>query len=137
MNEKPVETIAHLWDRIEHDLGFNEHNMRRDRPYNGQPHTDTGQRGATELKGVTFRDLRDCYIRAFMLAAHHISPARYEEAKKGENAVLCENDLYGWDLNSLDPMAVFQNFSCEVERIMGIFPNVPKLEYRSSGDVQK
>lgn len=42
--------------------------------------------------------------------------------------MLCENDLYGWDWNQLDPMAVFQNFSCEVERIMGIFPNVPALK---------
>ena len=57
---------------------------------------------------------------------------KYEEAKKGENAVLCEQDLYGWDLNEIDPIAVFQNFSCEIERLMGIFPNVPKLDYSSS-----
>lgn len=135
MNDaKPVETFAHLWDRIEHDLGFNEHNMRRDRPYNGQPHTDTGQRGATELKGITFRDLRDCYIRAWFLASGDINPVQYNEAKKGENAVLCENDLYGWSLDKLDPIAVFQNFSCEIERLMGIYPNVPKLEVRPDGD---
>ena len=120
--------LQSLWGQIEDDLGFNDHNMRRDRPYNGQPHTDTGQRGATEVRGVTFRDLRDCFIRAIFLSAHHIKPAQYEEACKGENAVLCENDLYGWDWNQLDPMAVFQNFSCEVERIMGIFPNVPALK---------
>lgn len=120
-----------MWDQVEHDLGFHDHNMRRDRPYNGQRHTDTGERGATEINGVTFRDLRDCYIRAFMLASAHISQARYDEALKGENAALCENDLYGWDLNKLDPMAVFQNLSCEIERLMGIFPNVPKLEKAS------
>ena len=117
-----------LWGQIEHDLGFYEHSMRRDRPYNGHLHTDTGARGATEVKGLTFRDLRDCYIRAFFLAAHHVKPAHYEEALKGENAALCENDLYGWDLNALDPVAVFQNFSCEVERLMGIYPNVPPLK---------
>lgn len=117
-----------LFTQIEHDLGFNDRNMKRNRPYNGQPHTDTGQRGATEVKGVTFRDLRDCYIRAFMLASHHISPARYNEALKGENAALRENDLYGWDLDSIDPIAVFQNFSCEIEKLMGIYPNVPGLK---------
>lgn len=126
--------LQSLWGQIEDELGFNDHNMRRDRPYNGQPHTDTGERGKTEIKGITFRDLRDCFIRAILLStgAETISGKDmrplYEEACKGEDAVLCENDLYGWDLNQLDPMAVFQNFSCEVERIMGIFPNVPALK---------
>lgn len=122
--------LDRLHDTIAHELGWHDHNMRRDRPYNGQPHTDTGQRGATEVKGVTFRDLRDCYIRAWMLASHHINPAKYHEAQKGENAVLCEQDLFGWDLNQCDPIAVFQNFSCEVERLMGIYPNVPKLTFK-------
>lgn len=120
--------LQSLWGQIEDDLGYNDHNMRRDRPYSGQPHTDTGQRGATEIRGVTFRDLRDCFIRAVFLSAHHVKPAQYEEACKGENAVLCENDLYGWDLNQLDPIAVAQNLSCEVERAMGIYPNVPGLK---------
>lgn len=120
--------FAHVWDQIEHDLGFNEHNMRRDRPYNGQPHTSTGTRGATEIRGVTFRDLRDCFIRAVLLSSHGISPAGlYDEATKGEAAALCENDLHGWDLNQLDPMAVAQNLACEVEKVMGIYPNVPAL----------
>lgn len=109
------------------DLGYNDHNMERSRPYTGQPHTDTGERGRTEVKGVTFRDLRDCMVRAFFLAAADIDYARYEEALKGERAALCENDLYTLDLNKLDPVAVIQNFGCEVERIMGIFPNVPEL----------
>ena len=116
-----------LWDQIEQELGYCDHNMRRDRPYNGQPHTDTGERGRTELKGITFRDLRDCYIRAWFLASHPLHPHMYEEATKGEAAVLCENDLYGLDLNKCDPLAVFQNFSCEVEKLMGIYPNLPRL----------
>lgn len=126
--------LQSLWGQIEDELGFNEHNMRRDRPYNGRPHTYTGERGKTEIKGITFRDLRDCFIRAILLStgAETISGKDmrplYEEACKGEDAVLCENDLYGWDWNQLDPMAVFQNFSCEVERMTGIFPNVPGLK---------
>jgi hypothetical protein len=126
-----------LWDQIEHDLGFNDHNMRRDRPYSGQPHTGTGERGATEIKGITFRDLRDCFIRAVLLSTGgEFYPdekqkarmkALYDEANKGEGAALCENDLYGFDLDRLDPMAICQNLSCEVERLMGIYPNVPKL----------
>ena len=126
-----------LWDQIGHDLGWHDHSMRRDRPYNGQSHTDTGIRGAMELKGVTFRDLRDCYIRAWILAHDHYKDGTIEtlqpnaalrdEAYKGEGAALCESDVYSVT-GSLDPMAVFLNFSCEVERIMGIYPNVPKLE---------
>ena len=121
-------SFAQVWDQIEHDLGFNEHNMRRDRPYNGQPHTDTGVRGMTEIRGVTFRDMRDCFIRAVLLSSHGISPAGlYDEATKGEAAAIYENDLYGWDLSKLDPMAVAQNLACEIEKIMGIYPNVPAL----------
>ena len=122
-----------LWDQIEHDLGFNDHNMRRDRPYNGQPHTITGERGSAEIKGITFRDLRDCFIRAVLLStgAEVIGGkdmrSLYEEACKGEGAVLCENDLYGFDLDRLDPMAIAQNLGLEVEKIMGIYPNVPPL----------
>ena len=120
--------FAQVWDQIEHDIGFNEHNMRRDRPYNGQPQTITGARGATEIRGITFRDLRDCFVRAVLLSSHGISPAGlYDEATKGEAAAICENDLYGWDLNKLDPMAVAQNLACEIEKLMGIYPNVPAL----------
>ncbi len=116
-----------LWNQIENDLGFNNVDMRRDRPYTGQPQTDTGERGKTEVRGVTFRDLRDCWIRAFLLCSDH-NEEKYEEAKQGEFAHLCENDLYGWDLNELDPMAVFQNFSCEIERLMGIYPNIKTIK---------
>lgn len=63
------------WDQIETDLGFNDCNMRRDRPYNGQVHTDTGIRGATKIEGITFRDLHDAFIRAVCLASHHLNPA--------------------------------------------------------------
>lgn len=122
-------SIERLWDQVGHDLGWHDHNMRRDRPYNGQPHTDTGIRGATEVKGVTFRDLRDCYIRAWCLsmgAEHQDNMPYYNEASKGENAALCENDVYALK-GGADRMAVFQNFACEVEKLMGIYPNVPKL----------
>lgn len=119
-------SIERLWDQIEHDLGYHDHNMRRDRPYNGQPHTDTGGRGRTEIRGITFRDLRDCYIRAICLSNGIDFPAQYAEAMKGEHAALCENDIYEV-IKGTDPMAVYQNLSCEIERLMGIYPNVPPL----------
>ena len=124
-----TQSFERVWDQISHDLGFDEHNMQRSRPYNGQPQTVTGQRGATEVMGVTFRDLRDCYIRARCLAmgancAENMP--RYNEALKGENAALCENDVYALK-GDVDEMAVLQCFCCEVEKLMGIYPNVHKL----------
>lgn len=131
-----------LLDQIGHDLGWRDHNMRRDRPYNGQPHTDTGIRGATEISGITFRDLRDCFIRAILLSTggeywpekdkKDRMKALYDEASKGENAVLCEDDIFGFDLDRLDPIAVCQNLTCEVERLMGIYPNVPELKAKDT-----
>jgi hypothetical protein len=130
-----------LFDQVAHDLGWHDHNMSRDRPYSGQPHTDTGIRGATEIRGITFRDLRDCYIRAVLLSTggrfyetddpklKARMAALYKEADKGEAAALCENDVYGFSTDQLDPIAICQNLCCEVEKIMGIFPNVPGLSF--------
>ena len=103
------------------------HNMQRDRPYGGQMHTDHGERGKTEVKGITFRDLRDCFIRACFLCAYDQHQAGYEQANMGVDGVLCENDLFDLDFNKMDPVAIAQNLSCEIERIMGIYPNIPKL----------
>lgn len=128
--------LDRLFDKIGHDLGWHDHNMRRERPYDGQPHTFSGVRGATEIRGITFRDLRDCFVRAVLLStgAEVIDGVdmrpRYGEACKGDGAALCENDLYGFNLDKLDPMAIAQNLSCEIEKVMGIFPNVPELRER-------
>jgi len=58
---------------------------------------------------------------------------RDEEAGKGEAAALCENDLYGFNLDKLDPMAIAQNLAVEVEKAMGIYPNVPGLTFNDIG----
>jgi hypothetical protein len=136
-SDKPISgDINRLMDTVFHDLGYNDDSMRRDRPYNGQPHTDTGERGKTEIKGITFRDLRDCFIRAVFLStgAEGFPAARtlYDEANKGEDGMISANDLYGWDLDKLDPLAISQNLACEVEKIMGIYPNVPELRDTSA-----
>jgi hypothetical protein len=129
LSDAAANDFARMWDQIEDDLGFNDARMLRARPYDGQPHTDTGIRGRTEIKGITFRDLRDCFIRAVCLSnggAHDDNMPFYREAEKGEHAALCENDLY--KLKGIaDPMAICQNLCCEIERLMGIFPNVPPL----------
>lgn len=110
------------------DLGHNDDNHKREREYTGQPHTCLGSRGATEIKGITFRDLRDAYIRAVFLSAGHQKPHLYAEADKGEYALICENDLYNLDWNDLDPLAIQQNLSCEIEKLMGIYPNIKETQ---------
>src|SRR3990167_2801417 len=84
-----------------------------DRPYDGQPHTTTGERGKTEIKNVTFRDIRDCFIRG----AFYSSGLKPEDYPKS---------IYDLDWNVIDPIAVWQNMSCEIEKKMGIYPNLPK-----------
>lgn len=117
-----------LQNFIDEATGANIKNLKRDRPYDGQMHTDSGERGKQLVSGVTMRDLRDCLLRSFFLCSGHISHERYEEACKGEEAQLSTGDLYGWNLDDIDPVALMQNFTCEVERVMGIFPNVPNIK---------
>ncbi len=98
--------------------------MSRKRLYNGQAHTDQGKRGKTLVVGLTMRDIGDCFIRGVLLASAHIVPSLYSEACKGEKAMLDGNDLYGFNLDKISPMAAQQNMSCEIEKMMGIFPNI-------------
>lgn len=85
--------------------------LDRERPYNGQRWTTEGIRGKTEIKGITYRDLRDCFIRA----CYDSDPSRkYPKS------------IYDLDWDNIDIIAVCQNMCCWVERYMGIFPNLPK-----------
>ncbi|MFL1440421.1 hypothetical protein [Nocardiopsis protaetiae] len=87
----------------------------RERPYDGQPHTDEGERGKTLVEGLTMRDVFDCYIRACYDASGL-------EPKDWPGSV----DDLPWE--QIDPIAVGQSLTCWIERYMGIFPNVPKLK---------
>jgi hypothetical protein len=118
--------MTDIKDIIDEVTGANFGDMFRARPYDGQPHTDLGKRGKTEIEGITFRDLRDCFIRAIALSA---GPGPlYQEGCKGERANISENDIYKINLNELDPIAIQQNLTCEVEKLMGIYPNMPELK---------
>jgi hypothetical protein len=100
--------------------------MSRSRPYDGQPHTDSGVRGRQLVEGLTMRDVRDCFVRAVCLCAYDQHPALYVEAEKGERAKLNKDTLYEIDFAKLDPGAIAQALTCEIERVMGIYPNLPK-----------
>ena len=113
-----------LADIIDEATGSHRGDMFRARPYDGQAHTDHGDRGKQEVCGITMRDVRDCFVRAIALASG--PGALYDEAQKGERANICENDLYAVDWGQMDIIAVQQALTCEIERIMGIYPNLPK-----------
>ena len=113
MTDEFLDTLADVIEKFA-PSGLLE-TLDRQRPYNGQPWTDLGGRGKTEIKGITFRDLHDCFIRACYDSAP-IEPKDYPKS------------IFGLDWNKIDPMAVQQNMSCWVERYMGIFPNLPKLK---------
>lgn len=87
--------------------------FRRSRPYKGQPHTFDGERGKTEVKKLTFRDLKDCLIRAFYDSSG-LPPHEYPK------------DVYQLPLEAMDPIAICQNLCVEVEKVMGIYPNIPE-----------
>jgi len=84
--------------------------LDRNRPYDGQPWTDDGERGKQEVYGITMRDIKDCFIKA----CYDCNPN--EETPKS---------IYDLDWENIDIIAVQQNLSCWIERYMGIFPNLP------------
>lgn len=84
------------------------------RPYDGQPHTDHGERGKTEVNGITFRDLRDAFIRACFESS-------------GLAIEQWPGSVYDLPWGEMDILAVAQNLACNVEKAMGIYPNVPRL----------
>jgi hypothetical protein len=85
---------------------------KRDRPYNGSWWTDDGERGQTEVSGLTIRDIRDCLILAFFDSC----PPEYKKV----------NDVEKLPLQEMSPEAISQNLSCWIERYMGIFPNITR-----------
>jgi hypothetical protein len=95
--------------------GASAFSLERDRPYDGQPHTDCGVRGKTLVTGLTMRDVSDCIVRGFLAAAG--IPERGNP---------CHDDIYQIDLAKIDPGAVISCSMCEVEKMVGISPNLPK-----------
>lgn len=87
------------------------------RPFDGQPQTDQGERGKTEVR-LRFRDVADCFVLGWLHAAGRSSLA--------ESGTASYNDVYEHH-EEIDPLAVMQNMLCEMEKRMGIYPNVPRL----------
>lgn len=83
-----------------------------------QPHTFGGERGDTPLamiggegRELTYRDAYQAVLIGLNRAA-----GRPDDANP-----------YGWDLDTIDPVAAAQNAAVYLEQMAGIYPNVPKL----------
>ena len=123
---KEIRSMAHLLD-----IAGSDHNMERNRDFTGQPHTLTGFRGTQMINNISLRDLRDCYLRAYIKAHptqkfpnnEKIEPnyTLSVECNKGPLAAICENDLIGLK-GTAQPMAVLTMLSIEIEKLMGTYP---------------
>jgi len=109
-------------------LELNNQTTDSDRPFTGQLHTDQGERGKTEVKGIRFRDLADCVVKAFIDSAGFTLENCDEMHQRANDGTLNYNDLYELDLSRMDPIALIQNITIRVEKAMGIFPNLPKAK---------
>lgn len=112
-----------MQDAFDECDGSTAYNNDRDRPYDGQSHTDNGIRGAIKVEGLTFRDITDCFVKGFLLSNGTAQPDLYDRVI---NDSWLHSDLYKLDFGNIDPGAACQNMSCEIEKMMGKFPNIPK-----------
>lgn len=161
-NENEFPVLDPESENFKEDLKFNlwstqsnsDYRNDRERPYNGQPWTDDGIRGQTEVKGLTLRDIKDCFIKALLQCGASDEylekdfmkcwdftgcdengtppkPTQYlldNQDKYVSTKVDTGNwrpqDVFKLELNKIDPLAVAQNLTCEIEKMMGIFPNI-------------
>ena len=119
--------LYNLGNAIRETQGSTAVSMDRNRPYDGQLHTNTGDRGRQEVHGVTMRDVVDCLIRAMVHCMNPDSEAGKDLLRKLEAESLIWDNIFEADLSQMDPIAISQNLTCEIEKAMGIFPNVPGL----------
>ncbi len=123
VNEFDKQVHEFLRDGFIEAKGSSAWSNDRNRPYDGQPHTDYGKRGRTEVRGLTMRDLCDCFAMGALRAAACDQPDLGERVESGAWVI---DDVGKIDWSKIAPLAVMQCMMCEVEKMMGIFPNVPR-----------
>jgi hypothetical protein len=115
----------------------------RDIAHDPQPHTILGERGQNI---VILKDIQicECFMRGFLLGATDYRNI----GSKTENSLPPEklgyhqlvDLLYSPDITwviDFDPMAVIQSGSCEMEKVLGIYPNVHPIEKQEFGKGEK
>lgn len=98
-----------------------DYDNSRNRLYNGQPHTSQGERGKQIIEGLTMRDLVDCFVMGVLE-----SSGDQELNDKVRDGKWRYSDVWDDRCNDVDIMAVSQNMCCNIEKMMGIYPNLPE-----------
>lgn len=114
MNGKFMDLLGDAISKTEGESAFRSDPHR---PYDGQPHTLFGERGRLVVKGLTVRDIADCFFRALLFSADPDDPHRktIEAIKRYEYV---HTDVYKIDASHIDFVAVAQNMVVEIERAM-------------------
>jgi len=101
--------------------------------HSGQPHTILGIRGQQEMKLKEIQ-IAECFLRGMLDGATYYSldkngnlTNRIETEKLEYHHLIDIIYKVEW-LKDFDPVAVVQCAGCHLEKILGIYPNVPKLE---------
>ena len=145
-NEVPVidMTDKHFQDKFNFAMwstfSSSDYRNDRERPYNGQSHTDYGKRGETLVQGLTMRDISDCMVQGFLAASNNedLQKKVFEIHKEFQGTEYASKgnwryqDIYKIDLSEIDPGAVIKNTICFIEYYMGIFPNVSEEDIQEA-----
>jgi hypothetical protein len=123
-------------DELKTEFKYGSH--RCDRPFNvNADYGESGTRNYVYLgQGITIRDLSDALVRALAASQTNISkdcPKEYDdvrerlrnEAELGEDAVIPRRELMYIKTEDLCLTAVINRFECEIEKLLGIYPNIP------------
>lgn len=131
---------------------LNSNNCDMERPYQGQQPL----RSQMLIHGLTRRDIEDCMVLGILDCKETTSenefPRQYVSTTgqiyNSFESLLAStddfvdsyinptevtyNDLYGWNLDTIDPVAAVLNMACHLERRMGVYPALLDGELSSS-----
>ena len=93
-----------------------------------QPHTDAGKRGEYIVNGITIRQIAECVLRGMLDGGtlYHEQDKSIDTVHLGYHQLLDLIYDVEW-IDGFDPVAIQQNVTCHIEKVLGIFPNVPPL----------
>jgi len=94
--------------------GSNALSLDKNRLYDGQIHTYNGKRGKQIISGLTAKDISDCIVLGIL------------DAGGIKRNYPIHDDIYTLNFSDLDPGAIIQNSICHIEKMMKIYPNIPK-----------
>ena len=89
-------------------------NLDPNRPFTGQPNSLAGERGNQLLYNIRMRDIQDLILK-------HIAHMCADDRNDNEITI---DDIYKYDLNDIDPLGLVVEVCCDIERMMGIYPNL-------------